>query len=216
MENIVFSRVEDILAKSAIEAAQRSADFDRKMEQSRAEFDRKMADLRQSQAETDRILRESRAELKAQQAETDRLIKGLAKEVGGMSKNNGIIAEEYFFNAFERGQTNFFNEKFYEIKKNLKGIETDDEFDVVMINGHSIGVVEVKYKAHENDLPQMRQKAEAFRINFPKYKNHRVYLGLASMAFYPKLEEECKKQGIAIIKQVGDKVIIYEENLKTF
>jgi hypothetical protein len=36
------------------------------------------------------------------------------------------------------------------------------------------------------------------------------------MAFYPELEEECKKEGIAIIKQVGDTVTINYEHLKVF
>ena len=36
------------------------------------------------------------------------------------------------------------------------------------------------------------------------------------MSFYPKLEEECIKQGIAIIKQIGDPVVIDDEHLKVF
>ena len=60
------------------------------------------------------------------------------------------------------------------------------------------------------------KKAETFRINYPKYENHRIFLGLASMSFYPELEDECKKAGIAIVKQVGDKVIIADEHLKVF
>jgi hypothetical protein len=36
------------------------------------------------------------------------------------------------------------------------------------------------------------------------------------MAFYPELEQECIDQGIAIIKQVGDMVIIKDEHLRVF
>jgi hypothetical protein len=36
------------------------------------------------------------------------------------------------------------------------------------------------------------------------------------MAFYPELEQECIAQGIAIIKQVGDKVVIHDGHLKVF
>jgi hypothetical protein len=79
-----------------------------------------------------------------------------------------------------------------------------------------VAIIEAKYKAHENDVPATLKKADTFRKLFPDYKNFKIYLGLASMSFYPALEEECKKQGIAIIKQVGDKVVIYDENLKTF
>jgi hypothetical protein len=36
------------------------------------------------------------------------------------------------------------------------------------------------------------------------------------MSFYPELEDECKKNGIAVIKQVGETVVIYDEHIKTF
>jgi hypothetical protein len=52
--------------------------------------------------------------------------------------------------------------------------------------------------------------------DFLEYKNHKIYLGLAGMSFDSKVEEEYKKEGIAMIKQVGDNVIIYDDNLKTF
>jgi hypothetical protein len=222
MENIVFSKVEDILAKSAIE-------FDRKMEQSRAEaekrnaeFDRNLAKLTKSQAETDRFLNEKFAEtdrlLNEKFSETDRIMKTLGVRLGGMANSHGSFAEEYFFNAFDDGKTDFFGEKFDEIEKNLKNKRNGltDEYDVVMFNHTSVAIIEAKYKAHENDVPATLKKADTFRKLFPDYKDFKIYLGLASMSFYPELEEECKKQGIAIIKQVGDKVVIYDENLKTF
>ena len=85
-----------------------------------------------------------------------------------------------------------------------------------MLNGQSIGIVETKFKAHENDIPKVLKKAQTFRVNFPEYKDHKVFLGLATMAFYPELEQECKKQGIAIVKQVGDAVVINDKHLKVF
>jgi len=167
-------------------------------------------------AETDRIISEKFAETDRQMKETDRKIDKVNATLGSWSYNQGRFAEEYFSNSFEQGKTNFFGEKFEDIRKNIKGIEKDDEYDILLINGQSIGIVEVKYKAHENDVPKVLKKAETFRINFPKYANHRAFLGLATMAFYPELEEECIKEGIAVIKQVGDTVVINDEHLKVF
>ena len=177
-----------------------------KLEDSGVEFDRKLAE---SKAKFDQQMAESRAEF-------DQRMKKLDERIGGMANNQGAFAEEYFFNSFESGQTNFFGETFDKIMKNKGGLEIDDEYDILLINGHTIGIVEIKFKAHENDLPKILKKAETFRINFPKYANHRVYLGLASMAFYPKLEQECINQGIAIIKQSGDSVVINDKHLKAF
>jgi hypothetical protein len=51
---------------------------------------------------------------------------------------------------------------------------------------------------------------------FAKLNFERLYLGLVTMAFYPELEKECIRQGIAVIKQVGDAVVINDEHLKAF
>ena len=76
--------------------------------------------------------------------------------------------------------------------------------------------VEVKYKARDNDISKVLNKAVTFRENFPYYANHQVYLGYASLAFDNHIEKECIKNGIAIIKQVGDSVVINDEHLKAF
>jgi hypothetical protein len=150
------------------------------------------------------------------QEETGKQIDQLQKTVGGLGNNLGKFAEEYFFSSFEKGQRNFFGENFDKIRKQIRGIELEDEYDILLINGKSVGIIEVKFKAHESDVPKVLRKTGTFRVNFPEYKNHQVYLGLATMSFYPELEEECIKEGIAIIKQVGDSVVINDKHLKVF
>ena len=163
-------------------------------------------------------MKEYRAEAEKSRIEADKRMKKLEELTGSWANNHGFFAEEYFFNSFENGKKNFFGEKFDEIERNVKGIKKDfkDEYDILLINGKSICIVEVKFKAHENDIPKILKKAETFRVNFPEYKNHRVYLGLATMSFYPELEQECINQGIAVIKQVGDTVVINDKHLKVF
>jgi len=157
-------------------------------------------------------------EVAESQKETDRRMKELQKTVGGLANNQGSFAEEYFFNSFEKGKKNFFGEKFDDVKKHLKnfwqGIE--DEYDIVMYNHAAVAIIEVKYKAHVNDIPMVLKKAKTFRILFPNYKDFKIYLGLASMSFYPELEEECINKGIAVMKQIGDTVVINDKHLKVF
>jgi len=204
----MFQETRRIMQENAQAQKKSRANF----EKSRANFDREMQEIRrimqelaQSQKETDRKMQE-----------TDRKIKEVSQTVGGMGNSQGEFAEEYFFNAFENGKQNFFGEKFDEIRKNIKGIEQDDEYDILLINGKYIGIVEVKYKARETDIPKVLRKAETFRENFPKYQHHKIYLALASMSFYPEVEEACISAGIAIIKQVGETVVICDEHLKVF
>ena len=191
-------------------------------EKSRTDFDRRMTNYREesekSRADFDRRMTNYREEAEKSRADFDRRMKKIQETVGGIGDNQGSFAEEYFFNSFENGKQNFFGEKFDKIKKRLthfwQGVE--DEYDIVLYNHAAVALIEVKYKAHLNDIPMVLKKAETFRILFPNYKDFKIYLGLASLSFYPELEEECINQGIAVIKQVGDAVIINDTNLKVF
>jgi hypothetical protein len=172
-----------------------------------------------AEAEKSRIAAEnSRIESEKSRIIAEKRMKKLEELTGSLANNQGSFAEEYFFNSFENGKQNFFGEKFDKIKKKLtnfwQGIE--DEYDIVLYNHASVAIIEVKYKAHKNDISDALKKAETFRILFPHYKDFKVYLGLASLSFYPELEQECINHGIAVIKQVGDAVIINDEHLKVF
>ena len=188
-ENVLAS-VKEMFAVSRAEQDHRSAEFDLKLAKSREDHDRQTADVKN-------------------------LLKVLGEQVGGWNNSHGLFAEEYFFNSF-RGKKNFFGEKFDNIKKNLKGAETDDEFDIVLLNGHSVAIVETKFKARSSDVNNVINKVKAFKINYPKYQNHQFYIGLASLAFEKQAEQKCIEKGIAVIKQVGDAVVINDEHLKVF
>ena len=203
---------------------------ERELSEERAERDRlwkeREKELSEERAERDRLWKE---EMKEQNADIGKFIKNISDEynrrmkkqeetMGAWSNNQGAFAEEYFFNSFENGNKTFFGENFDEIEKNAKGLKKGfkDEYDILLLNCSSVGIIEVKYKAHTNNIPYILKKAETFRVNFPDFENHKVYLGLASLAFYPELELECVDKGIAVIKQVGDTVVINDANLKVF
>ena len=203
-----FESVWALLQENAQKMEKSSEDFDRRLEKSREDFDRR---LKQSREDFDRIMKES-------QAASDRRWKKIDETMGSWSNNHGSFAEEYFFNSFDEGQQDFFGEQFDRIEKNVKPTSKNlqDEYDIVMYNGSYVAIIEVKYKAHENDVPKVLKKAETFKILCPDYKDSKIYLGLASMSFYPELEKICIDQGIAVIKQVGDTVVINDTNLKVF
>ena len=192
------------------------AEFDRKMEQMREEmreeakksnaaFDRRSAEFDRRSAEFDRSC-----------VEFDLRIKKIGDQIGGLSNNHGFFAEEYFFNSFENGKKTFFGEKFDSCKKQLKGLRYEDEYDIVLLNGQSVGIVEVKYKVHAKDIDKVINKVNSFKINFDDFRNHKFYLGMASLIFDENIEKECTNQGIAVIKQVCDMVVINDKHLKVF
>jgi len=180
-----------------------------------SETDRLIKETREDMKETDRLIKENAEQMK----DTDRRMKKLQKTLGEWANNHGSFAEEYFFNSFEDEQQDFFGEHFNDIDKNLKPSKKNnikDEYDIVMYNDSYVAIVETKFKAHQNDIPDVIRKAETFRILCPDYKDYKIYLGLASLSFYDELEQDCIKNGIAIIKQVGDTVVINDAHLKVF
>ena len=166
----------------------------------------------------ERERKESNRILNERFAETDRQFRAMQKELGSWANNHGSFAEEYFFNSFENGKKNFFGEKFDRIEKNVKAVIKDlvDEYDIVMYDDNSVAIIEVKFKAHPDHIPKLLKKAETFKTLFPYYKDYKIYLGLASLSFHVGVEQECVNQGIAVIKQVGESVLINDTHLKVF
>ena len=190
---------------------QETAQLQRENAQQQKKTDRQMKETDRQMKETDRRMRQSRADF-------NRRMKKFEETMGSWSNNHGSFAEEHFYNSFEVGQRTFFSEQFDGIEKHVKGFTRGfrDEYDILLHNGKSVGIVEVKFKAHKDHIPKVLRKAETFRENFPNFAHHQIYLGLASLAFYPELEQECIDQGIAVVKQVGDAVIINDGHLRVF
>ena len=201
-----------LMKENDLQIKESRAEFEQEMRKSRADSERRAKESEQRAKENEQLIKESRADY-------ERRMKKFEETMGSWANNHGSFAEEYFANSFENGKRNFFGEKFDEIVKNAKGFidkNCKDEYDILLINGKAVGIIEVKFKAHENDITKVLRKAETFRVNFPQYRHHRIYLGLATLAFYLELEQACINQGIAVIKQVGDTVVINDAHLKTF
>ena len=192
--------------------AESNAAYEKRQAESNAEFEKRQAEYEKQRAIDKAEAQKSMEDLKNTIKETNRLL-------GNHGNNLGDIAEEYFTNSIKEGKTNIFGEKFDEIRTNYpktndEKMIVEDEYDILLINGKSICIIEIKYKANEKDIPSVLKKAETFRKNFPKYKNHKIYLGLATMAFYDELEAKCKENNIAMIKQVGDTIVVIEGKLE--
>ena len=175
----------------------------------------KLDRVAEQQAETDRLQKETAL----QQKETDRLVKENAVLINGISRSNGAAAEEYFYNALQHGNKKLFGEEFDDVfrgekRKTIKGFE--DEYDIMLFNHRAVCIVEVKYKADSNDVLQVLRKERTFRRNFPEHNKKKLYLAMASLSFHPLTEKACKDNGIAIMKQVGDTIVVSDENLKVF
>jgi hypothetical protein len=185
---------------------EREARFDRELEKSRAESAKRNA--------------ESEAKFDRQMDKLSLKIAEVNDTVNGIGKSNGMFAEEFFFNTIENGDKKLFGEQFSECyassKKYIKENRTRTENDILLVNGKTVAFVEVKYRARRDDVEKIINKLPKIRATYPDYRSHGIYLGLAAMSFEDDVETEAGNNGIAVIKQVGDKIIVKDEHVQMF
>ena len=152
-------------------------------------------------------------ELKLSQEKTDEQIKEtslglkkLQKLVGNISNNQGDIAEEFFYNSL-KAKPSMAGINYDFIDKNITRSKNkiEDEYDILLVNGKDIAIVEVKYKAHQNDVEKLvNKKYENFKKLYPEYKDYTHHLGLASFNMNEDVKESALKNNVILLQRKGD------------
>jgi hypothetical protein len=197
------------------------AGIGKKMEQSYEKSDREFAELRKQQKENAELIKEIGERQKKtdeQMKKTDEKLDRLAKNVGGINDNIGFHAEQYFQNIFDE-KLYFGGQKYDYMRPNLKygrkGVSA--EFDIVLVNGESVAVIEAKSRIHPKFIEELAtDKVSQFRQYYPEYKNYKLYLGVAGFSFDGSVVEEAKKYGIGVVRQVGEVLEINDNDLKVY
>jgi len=169
-----------------------------------------------------RLVKENAQAIKDSEIERKELresIKAMQKEMGGISNSNGEVAESYFVNSFTNNM--YFAGQEYDtldsnLKRKIKKLNLQGEYDLVLYNCKSIVIIEIKYKAQKDHVEDLLDKTPIFKQLFPQYSNYDFYLGLAALHIDSITEKESIKQGIAVIKQVGNTMVINDAHLKVF
>jgi len=195
IENII-TRVAHTVEKLAVEAAERAKEA--------AERDKEAAERAKEAAERDKKI--------------DKKFAKLGIKLGGIDDNIGYHAEQFFQDVFEE-KLEFGGVKYDEMIPNLayKDRDGEIEFDIALLNGDSIALIEVKNRIHPDfvDIFAM-ERVEKFRKFFPRYKDYRAYLGIAGFSFSDEVLDRAGRYGIGIVKQVGEGVEIKADNLRAY
>ena len=191
-----------------------------KNERQWAKTEAALASLIERQAKTDEQLAKTDAQIAETEAQLARNAAQLLETkrvVSGIGINLGDVAED-FFGASLQEKKMLGNVPFDAVALQLKAHKgkIQDEFDVVMYNGHAIGIVEVKHKVHPADIEKLISgKLPNFRKLFPQYAGFDFYLGIAGMSIPKDAREMAEKAGLAVLRQKGD-VLLMNTNLKAF
>ena len=163
---------------------------------------------------TDQELKDSVASLAISQIETDELLKKLGIYIGNDANNQEDVAEEYFVNFLEDNL--MIANMSFDILMEHAGIRVKnirDEFDILLVNGESVAIIEVKYKVHPNILEKLPEKIEHLKL-MPQYKNYKVYAGIAGFFIPDEVIEEAVKSGYFVLERKGDVIQTYSDKLR--
>lgn len=139
-------------------------------------------------------------------AELDAYVEKAMERMGGIGNNLGDVAEEYFYSSLRRRRS-LNGIKYDGVARNLTGFVDDKEWDLVLKNGDSVAVLEVKHKPHPNDIINFAtKKLPYFRQSLPEFANYKVYGGIAGMAFPASLKQQVEDLGLIALTQDGGKV----------
>ena len=134
-------------------------------------------ELKQMGIITDKQLKQTDEQLK----NTDKKLERIGIMTANIGKNQGDIAEEFFYHSLIK-DNHLGSLKFDDITKNMEKHrgKIQEEYDLFLTNGDSIAVVEVKYKAHSKDIDKLDRKISNFKKLFPIYKDYKLYGALAA------------------------------------
>lgn len=138
---------------------------------------------------------------------TDEKLERIGIHLGNVTQNQGDVAEEFFFQSLIKdnhlGQI-YFDDIVKNMEKHRGNIQ--EEYDLVMTNGDVIGIVEVKYKAHENDLDKLDRKMRHFKQLFPIYQHYKQYGAIAAFHINDDAKKEALSRGYFVLQRSGDLV----------
>ena len=181
-------------------------EFNKELELIR-ELRKSIKELSESQEKTDEQIkedRESMRELREFQKKTDIYVKNFNKKFEGMISTISKGTEEFFFSSLKEKLT-LGNIKFDDAIKNVREGQNSIEYDILLLNGEYVAIIEVKMSANPLEVKELKeQKIEAFRQMYPKYKNHKLLFGVASLTTNQRLESELRKHNGFLLTQKGD------------
>jgi hypothetical protein len=201
-----FHEIRDLLA----EVARRQARFQEETEEAARENREQNRALRESLAETDRLLKKSSEEADRRFRETDREIRELkqqldvlGRQLGGLGQKFGGFTEGLAFPSMPKILKERFGATF--VAPRARGWRNGHAMEVDVLAYSNSGtnevyVVEVKSHLREDGLQQMLRTLREFRSFFPEHGSKKLYGILAVVDAPPDLQEKVLREGINLAR----------------
>lgn len=151
------------------------------------------------------FVEQNSADMKAASAAADARFDKLAAKYGGISDNLGSAAEEFFINSLEDHPV-VGGIRFDQVHPRVFGgkMGKQTEYDIVLVNGASAAIIEVKYKVHPSALDQLEAQLSKYKEHFPEHKDFALYAGIAGMSIPDEVVAQAKARGLFVLKCKGE------------
>ncbi len=219
-KKVTVQDILDILEKVSLQSL--------KTEEMRAELEKKLADskadleasLKKSSEEADKRNAEAdkrNAELDKKFQETDAKIDKMVKLYGSVADNSRDFSEEFFYRALLQRSSlcGIAYEEVDRMERRTKKLQ--GEYDIVLHNGDTIIVIEVKYKLHPNDVQDFYdRKFPNFRKLFTEYNDKKLVGGVAGLTIPTESIELAEKFGFIVLCNSGETVAVANLDAENF
>ena len=215
LKELVESRKETemFLKNISRQIAESNERCDRQIAESNQRFKNEMAkskkwldkEIAESNQRLEKKIAKSDERMEKQNAKTNASIEKVNKLLGGIGNNQGLAAEEEFFNSLAKSMR-LGNIEFHSIERNTlkraNGIQ--DEFDIFMTNSELIMVAEVKFKYHPKDVKKVLTKVSNFKKLYPQYQQYKIYGAVAGKILPQETIEKAKMYNLFVVAQEGN------------
>ncbi len=159
--------------------------------------------LKESQQKTDEQMKKTDEQMK----KTDEKLERMGIHLGGISNNNGEMAEEFFYGSLKE-KLKIAGIQYDYIGRNWEnqGKGKKEEYDIILTNGKYLEIVEVKYKVHPADLEKLERKYTNFKDLFPTYKDFEIRASIAGMTMSQDIINQAKEKGFHALLAKGDHI----------
>ncbi|RJP30305.1 MAG: DUF3782 domain-containing protein [Candidatus Omnitrophota bacterium] len=178
------------------------AETDRKVEKMWAETKEMFKETDRQFKETDKRIKEVSVQMK----ETDKRFQKLTDKWGEFVE--GLVSPAAIKLFSERGiEIERITQRFKVSKNGKEGME----IDILGINREYVVLIEVKSTLGIQDVKDHLKRMDKFKTYFPEYKERKVVGAVAGIVIKKNTESYAFKQGLFVIAQSGDMVMILND-----
>ena len=230
----------DLVASLAVNSAKMDERFDKEVKEREkanrewhAKFDKEVKEREKEREKANREWHENfereKKESRQKFEELRLYIQGVSSELRGLGLTQGDIAEEIFYRSLSRhkqlGEIHF-----DDIRRRVRDSRISPEFDILLINSVSVGLIEIKANL-KTQLKNLRipkkdkglelkylidKKVNQFRESSPEYEGYKLYVGFGSLVTDDEIIAQARENGIFLLTADGDHIEVVNDNVRAF